>query len=138
LPPPIFEQQVSELFTAARNGKLEAVRSLVASGIPADATLKSNPPPMVRAAKSGHLAVVKFLHKNGASEDSKYTALKALAFNLASESDPAARENMDAIATELLFSFRNPEAARNQVAMELRAFDADLAAQIDRLLRFEG
>lgn len=136
--PQFSEQQVSELFAAARNGDLEAVRSLVTSGISADATLKNNLPPIVRAAKSGHLAVVKFLHKNGASENSRYTALKALAFDLASESDPAARENMDAIATELLFSFSNPEAACNQVVMELQGFDAGLAAEIDRLLRFEG
>ncbi len=67
------DQQVRELFQAARAGDLEAVRALVDGGVPAETEHTWGMTALTVAAEHGHLDVVRFLLEQGADPNAHYT-----------------------------------------------------------------
>ena len=67
------DQQVRELFAAARTGDLQTVRHLVEGGVPASAEHTWGMTALTVAAEHGRLDVVRFLLERGADPNAHYT-----------------------------------------------------------------
>lgn len=130
-------QDILDFQLAARNGDLAQVQDFLAQGMHADA----QPSPAIciyaiaRAAKYGHLDVVKLLHGKGASDAAKKCALVEIAMQLDGDEDLKRIERLKETATELLFSFPRPDAAQREVVQELKQFKGDMAAHIASLFQ---